>query len=85
MSKSPEISYDEFMADVQKILNYKKPLLIEVKLTLKQRQILFDARKRGLSIKHCVELCHKHFNVNISATAFGHFYDQYEESGLPTS
>ena len=82
--KSPEISYEDFMADVKKILNYKKPLSVDAKLTLKQRQILFDARKQGVSLKHCTQLCKKHFGVVISDTAFLNFYEKYEESGLPT-
>jgi len=68
MKKSPEISYDEFMADVEKILNKPSKFKSDV-LTQDQRNLILEAHKKGTSYTALVELCGKHFNLLLGDTA----------------
>ena len=69
-----EILYEDFMADVDRLLNKPKVFKIDV-LTKEQKTMLIEARKK-VSLEKCCYLCEKHFRLKISLSALRDFFQR---------
>lgn len=76
--------FDDFMADVDAMLNKPRKSIIDV-LTDEEKEMLLAARKRGLSIEKITDLCEKHFNLKISTWTIKKFLSQTNKlRNIPT-
>ena len=75
--KSPTITMEEWLADVDRVKSLpKKSKMIYTRLTDEQREMIIEARKRGLSFEKIRELTEKHFNFTASLWVFRDFFTE---------
>ena len=78
--KSPQISYEDFMADVNlKLKERKKPKYIDL-LNDEQKRMIIGARQKGLSFEKIKQLFQKHFGYDWSLWVFREYIHEQEKT-----